>query len=45
MTSLLMTVTPSLQGFFYSILFGAIVVGLLGGAFILFSQKDKIVRR
>jgi photosystem II PsbX protein len=42
---MLMTITPSLAGFFYSILYGAIVLGLLGAGFIFFSQKDKIVRR
>ena len=45
MTSSLMTITPSLQGFFYSILFGAVVLGLLGGAFIFLSQNDKVIRR
>ncbi|WP_299414918.1 photosystem II reaction center protein PsbX [Acaryochloris sp. IP29b_bin.148] len=40
-----MAISPSLQGFFYSILFGALVLGLLGGGFIFLSQKDKIVRR
>ncbi|NJK40383.1 MAG: Photosystem II reaction center X protein [Acaryochloridaceae cyanobacterium SU_2_1] len=40
-----MTITPSLSGFFYSLLFGALVLGALGAGFIILSQRDKVVRR
>jgi hypothetical protein len=45
MTYTLMAMTPSLVGFFYSLVFGAVVLGGLGGFFLFASQKDPISRR
>ncbi len=37
--------TPSLANFLFSILAGAVVLGLILGAVILVSQRDKVRRR
>ncbi|WP_370664148.1 photosystem II reaction center protein PsbX [Acaryochloris thomasi] len=45
MTYTLMAVTSSLVGFFYSLGFGAVVLGGLGAFFIYASQTDPVNRR
>jgi photosystem II PsbX protein len=44
MTPSLMTITPSLMGFFYGLIAGAVVLGLIGASLLFISQKDKIQR-
>jgi photosystem II PsbX protein len=44
MTSVLMTVTPSLNGFFIGLIAGAVVLGAAGVGLVLISQIDKIQR-
>jgi photosystem II PsbX protein len=44
MMPVLMTITPSLNGFFIGLLSGAVVLGAIAGGLIFISQKDKIQR-
>lgn len=44
MNPIFMSVTPSLAGFFYSLLFGAVVLAGLGGFFVYASQTDRVRR-
>lgn len=41
---LLLTVTPSLKGFFIGLIAGAVVLGSAAVALFLFSQLDKVQR-
>lgn len=40
----LLTITPSLKGFFIGIAAGGVVLGLILGGMIFVSQQDKIKR-
>jgi|GEM_PF-4076179 len=42
--SVLLTITPSLKGFFIGLLSGAIVLGAAFAALLVFSQLDKVQR-
>lgn len=44
MTSLFMTVTPSLNGFFIGLIAGAVVIGAAIGGLAVISQLDKVQR-
>jgi photosystem II PsbX protein len=44
MTPTLMTITPSLAGFFYGLLAGALVLGAVAVGLVAVSQLDKIQR-
>jgi photosystem II PsbX protein len=44
MTSLFMTVTPSLNGFFIGLIAGAAVIGAAIGGLAVISQLDKVQR-
>jgi photosystem II PsbX protein len=44
MMPVLMTITPSLNGFFIGLLAGAVVLGGIAGGLIFISQADKIQR-
>lgn len=44
MTLSLATITPSLGGFFWSLLFGFIVIGGIIGGMVVLSQTDQITR-
>jgi photosystem II PsbX protein len=44
MTPVLMTVTPSLMGFFYGLIAGAVVLGAAAIGLVVISQIDKIQR-
>lgn len=44
MISTLMTITPSLNGFFIGLIAGAVVLGATAGGLIVVSQLDKIQR-
>jgi hypothetical protein len=37
--------TASLSGFFWGLVFGGTVLGLIAVALLIVSQKDKVVRR
>lgn len=41
---LLLTITPSLKGFFIGLLSGAIVLGITFSALLVVSQLDKVQR-
>ncbi|BAC09565.1 photosystem II reaction center X protein [Thermosynechococcus vestitus] len=43
-SSLLLTITPSLKGFFIGLLSGAVVLGLTFAVLIAISQIDKVQR-
>ena len=42
MALVLMTITPSLKGFFIGLLAGGFVLAALAGVFVFLSQADKI---
>jgi photosystem II PsbX protein len=44
MMPLLMTITPSLNGFFIGIIAGAVVLTAIAGGLVFVSQLDKIQR-
>jgi Photosystem II reaction centre X protein (PsbX) len=44
MMPVLMTITPSLNGFFISLVSGGVVLGAIVGGVIFVSQLDKIQR-
>jgi photosystem II PsbX protein len=44
MISTLMTITPSLNGFFIGLIAGAVVLGAAFGGLLVISQIDKIQR-
>uniref|UniRef100_B8HPJ1 Photosystem II reaction center protein X n=1 Tax=Cyanothece sp. (strain PCC 7425 / ATCC 29141) TaxID=395961 RepID=B8HPJ1_CYAP4 len=44
MTYTLLTVTPSLKGFFYGLIAGAVVLGAAAIGLVFISQQDKIQR-
>jgi photosystem II PsbX protein len=44
MMPVLMTITPSLNGFFIGLLAGAVVLGGIAGGLFFVSQADKIQR-
>jgi photosystem II PsbX protein len=44
MTSLFMTVTPSLNGFFIGLIAGVVVLGAAFGGLAVISQLDKVNR-
>jgi photosystem II PsbX protein len=44
MMPLLMTITPSLNGFFIGLIAGAVVLAIIAGGLVFVSQLDKIQR-
>jgi photosystem II PsbX protein len=44
MMPVLMTITPSLNGFFIGIIAGAVVLAAIAGGLVFVSQLDKIQR-
>jgi photosystem II PsbX protein len=44
MMPVLMTITPSLNGFFIGLIAGAVVLSVIAGGLFFISQQDKIQR-